>query len=151
MHYLRSLILALASSVFALALAPAQAEEPARPVEHKVVYHMNGPDLAYQKAFLNNIQNHINAIGTDKMDAVVVMHGEGLDLLKNAKTDEQLKARIDNLKLQGVHFNVCNNTLVGRKIDMEKDLYDVKPSDIVPSGVAELAKLQLKGYAYIHP
>jgi intracellular sulfur oxidation DsrE/DsrF family protein len=34
---------------------------------------------------------------------------------------------------------------------MDNDLYDVDKADIVPSGVAELAKLQAEGYTYIKP
>jgi hypothetical protein len=30
-------------------------------------------------------------------------------------------------------------------------LYGVKQEDLVPSGVAELARLQLMGFQYIHP
>jgi intracellular sulfur oxidation DsrE/DsrF family protein len=58
---------------------------------------------------------------------------------------------VSNLKRQGVHFNVCNNTLVGKKIDYKNDLYDVSKEDIVPSGVAELAALQSKGFSYVKP
>ena len=43
-------------------------------------------------------------------------------------------------------FNVCNNTLRGRKISYDKDMYDVYKEDIVPSGVAELSRLQQMGY-----
>jgi hypothetical protein len=32
-----------------------------------------------------------------------------------------------------------------------EDLYRVKPEDVVPSGVAELARLQGMGFVYIHP
>ncbi len=32
-----------------------------------------------------------------------------------------------------------------------QDLYGVKDEDIVPSGVAEIARLQGLGYVYIHP
>jgi hypothetical protein len=39
----------------------------------------------------------------------------------------------------------------GRKVDMDTDLYNVDESDIVPSGVAEVAKLQQEGYVYIKP
>ena len=52
---------------------------------------------------------------------------------------------------RGVDFRVCNNTLEGRDIDAETDLFDVWPEDIVPSGVAELGKLQMEGFAYIKP
>jgi hypothetical protein len=50
-----------------------------------------------------------------------------------------------------VKFNVCKNTLVGKKIDAASQLYDMDEADIVPSGVAELAKLQAEGYTYIKP
>ena len=56
-----------------------------------------------------------------------------------------------NLKSQNVSFDVCNNTLKGRKINYEKDLYDVFDEDIVPSGVAELSHLQQQGFTYIKP
>jgi intracellular sulfur oxidation DsrE/DsrF family protein len=59
--------------------------------------------------------------------------------------------KIDGLKKQGVAFNVCANTVRGRKVDMENDLHDVSKGDIVPSGVAELAHLQAQGYVYIKP
>lgn len=56
-----------------------------------------------------------------------------------------------NLKNQKVSFAICNNTLVQRKIDPEKDLFDVYAEDIVPSGVAELSYLQQQGYTYVKP
>jgi intracellular sulfur oxidation DsrE/DsrF family protein len=34
---------------------------------------------------------------------------------------------------------------------MQTDLYNVEQSDIVPSGVAEVAKLQQEGFVYIKP
>ena len=46
---------------------------------------------------------------------------------------------------------MCANTLRGKKVDYLSDLYDVDKADIVPSGVAELAKLQAMGYTYIKP
>ena len=62
-----------------------------------------------------------------------------------------MTARIDSLKNQGIEFNVCANTVRGRKVDIENDLYNVDKDDIVPSGVAEVARLQAMGYAYIKP
>ncbi len=119
--------------------------------KQKVVYHINGGDAKQNLAALRNIQNHINAVGKDNLDLRVVMHGNGLDLVKEAKTNKDLSSNIDKLKLQGVAFNVCKNTLTGKKLNAKKDLYDVSDKDIVPSGVAELAILQGKGFAYIKP
>lgn len=122
--------------------------------KQKVVYHINGEagrdDRAYMMA-LTNVQNHINAVGRDNIDIKVVMHGDGVDLLRDAKDNMNLQAKVLNLKQQRVSFLICNNTLGGRKIDPDHDLYDVDSADIVPSGVAELSRLQMMGYTYIHP
>ena len=61
------------------------------------------------------------------------------------------QSKVINLKDQGIDFKVCANTLRGKKISYEDDLYDVSKSDIVPSGVAEIAHLQAQGYSYIKP
>ena len=119
--------------------------------KHKVVYHVNGGDEKQHMATLRNIQNHINAVGKDNLDLRVVMHGNGLDLVQSAKKNNDIASNIDKLKIQGVAFNVCGNTLKGKKLDAKKDLYDVSQKDIVPSGVAEIAILQNKGFAYIKP
>ncbi|MCU7855753.1 MAG: DsrE family protein, partial [Candidatus Thiodiazotropha sp. (ex Lucinoma borealis)] len=47
--------------------------------------------------------------------------------------------------------HVCANTLKGKKVILTEHLYDTSESDVVPSGVAELAKLQAEGYTYIKP
>lgn len=119
--------------------------------KQKVVYHITDKDPAYVKRALGNIQNHINAVGRDNIDLKVVMNGDGLGMLMQAKDDKDIQSKISNLKDQGTAFEVCDNTLKGRKIDYKTDLYDVKDTDIVPSGVAEAARLQQKGYVYIKP
>jgi len=131
--------------------------------KQKVVYHINYDNPKQQAGALRNIQNHINAVGAENLELKVVLHGNGLALLlepdslakvpkfKNANATEDMTAKISGLKDQGVNFNVCANTLNGRKVDYLTDLYDVNDSDIVPSGVAEVAKLQAMGYSYIKP
>ncbi len=130
--------------------------------KQKVVYHINYDSPKAQAGALRNIQNHINAVGKENLDLKVVLHGKGLslllepDALKNTKlkygnATDIITARIDGLKEQGISFQVCANTLKGKKINYEEDLYDVSKGDIVPSGVAELARLQAMGYAYIKP
>ncbi|MEC9368448.1 MAG: DsrE family protein [Pseudomonadota bacterium] len=122
--------------------------------QQKVVYHINykggGDDKAYRAA-LRNVLNHINAVGRDNIDVKVVLHGDGVDLLKDAVGNEKLASDVTNLKTMNVAFAVCKNTLTGRKIDYKKDLFEVFEDNIVPSGVAELAYLQQKGYTYIKP
>lgn len=131
--------------------------------KQKVVYHINYDNPKKQAGALRNIQNHINAVGAENLDLKVVLHGHGLSLLldpdslaklkkfKHANADEKMIARVDNLKSQGVKFNVCANTVKGRKVDVDGDLHDVDKEDIVPSGVAEVARLQQMGYSYVKP
>jgi hypothetical protein len=119
--------------------------------KQKVVYHINYNDEKQLNAALGNVKNHVKAIGADKLDIKVVMHGNGLDLLKIANTDLNMQQKVIGLKKDGVAFQVCNNTLVSKKIDYKNDLFDVSKADIVPSGVAEVANLQHKGYVYIKP
>lgn len=140
----------------AVSAAPADSKQ-------KVVYHINGDDPKQQTGALRNIQNHINAVGKEHLDLRVVMHGNGVSMVllpealekvkgfKNANASPEMEATIDGLKNQGVAFKVCANTLAGRKVDRERDLYMVEEADIVPSGVAELAILQGQGFAYIKP
>lgn len=122
--------------------------------KQKVVYHINyegGPDSKKYKGAMRNIQNHINAVGAENLEVAVVLHGNGVAILKEAKGNDPLQTAIASLKGQNVNFHVCNNTLVGRKISYSNDLYDVWENDIVPSGVAELSRLQQMGYTYIKP
>ncbi|MCG6965916.1 MAG: DsrE family protein [Chromatiaceae bacterium] len=152
----------LAGLVGLMAFTGAAAAAPAD-TKQKVVYHINGDDAKQQAGALRNIQNHINAVGKDNLDLRVVMHGNGVSMVllpealdkvkgfKNANATAEMEARIDGLKNQGVRFEVCANTLKGRQVDRERDLYMVDSADIVPSGVAELAILQSQGYAYIKP
>lgn len=119
--------------------------------KQKVVYHINTDDPRAQKGAMRNIQNHINAVGAENLDLRVVMHGNGLSLLMRANEDDQVQSSVAHLKNQGIGFKVCANTLKGRKISYQDDLYDVEQADIVPSGVAEIAHLQGKGYSYVKP
>ena len=145
------LLLALAGAAI---LGPVQAED-----KLDVVYHVSEAERV--PFVLGNIQNHIDAVGKDNIDLKVVMHGDGLSLLlypdalaktkmKAANATDEMQSKITGIKQQGVQFQVCGNTLKARNVDA-KDLYDVDPKDIVPSGVAQLGLLQSQGYAYIKP
>jgi intracellular sulfur oxidation DsrE/DsrF family protein len=114
----------------------------------KVVYHVN--DSAIAGLAMNNVKNHLSA--NPQAHIVVVTHGKGIDFLLEGATDDKgnpYNIRVQELKAKGVSFDVCNNTLVGRKIDPKTVLAEAV---IVPSGVAELSKLQsLERYSYVKP
>ena len=115
----------------------------------KVVYHVN-TGVETVAAILNNITNELIASPKDKI--VVVTHGSGIDfLLSDAKDSKgrEFSGQVSGLASKGVEFRVCNNTLQSRSIDAGKLLME---TSIVPSGVAEVARLQAKeGYVYLKP
>ena len=115
----------------------------------KVVYHVNS-DINTASAVLGNVRNHLNA--DPKVKITVVTHGPGIDfLLEGAKDNKgrEFSGMVADLAGKGVQFRVCNNTLTTRNIDPSKVSMEAK---IVPSGVAEVARLQAKeGFIYLKP
>jgi len=112
--------------------------------KQKVAYQMNTGDDKEQLQIVKYVNNHMQTMGKDNMEVQVVVFGAGISLLQS--TDEKLNKAIDGIRANGVKIAICNNTLRNKNIDW-KTLYGVKESDIVPSGVAELAYLQQKGFA----
>ena len=143
MKFFKQLLLSSLLAVLALATSWAQAQDI------KVVYHVN-TGVETTAAILGNVRNHLNADPTAKI--VVVTHGLGIDFMIDGATnqlDQPFAGSISDLANKGVEFRVCNNTLVSRKISPEKLVMEAK---VVPSGVAEVARLQAKeGFVYLRP
>ncbi len=117
----------------------------------KVVYHLTTGGGWFNRDHrhrLQNMENHMAALGADKLILHVVLQGDGVDLLSAAKSDPALQTRITALRSKGVKFQICRNTLVQRKMGMDT-LYEAKAEDLVGAGVAEVARLQQQGYAYL--
>jgi len=133
------------AAVLAFAACGAAMADP----QIKVVYHVNE---GIQKAplVLHNIANELNAEPNTKI--VVVAHGQGIDFLLDGAKDKNgnpFDAAVDTLQAKGVEFRVCNNTLKSRHIDPKRVIPE---ATIVPSGVAEIARLEAKeGYVYLKP
>lgn len=137
------LALSLSLALVATAMPQARAAEPVE----KVVYHINDASLA--RVSLRNIENHLSASPEAKI--VVVTHGKGIDFLLNEAKDEKgaFAPQVAALKEKGVDFRVCRNTLKGRKLD---DSAVSMEAQVVPSGVAEIGKLQAReGFVYLKP
>lgn len=117
--------------------------------EEKVLYHINDSTVA--RAALGNIRNHLNAT-EGKVKIVVVTHGPGVDFLLDGAADKNgnpYNIAVEELMAQGVDLRVCNNTLKSRSIDPKRVQQGAR---IVPSGVAEIGRMQAKeGFVYIKP
>ena len=115
----------------------------------KVVYHLN-EGLEQSTRAMRNIRNHLSVDPNVKIE--VVTHAAGIDFLLDGAKDKNgnpFDATVQDLVSQGVEFRVCGYTLQSRNIPKEKVIAEAK---IVPSGVADVARLQAKeGYVYLRP
>ena len=115
----------------------------------KVVYHINNLQTAY--GALRNVKNHLNALGDKNVEIRVVTHSSGAFALVEGMKDKKGHTFSDNIAAlanRGVKFYICANTIRGKKIDKAKINLNAK---VVPSGVAEVAHLQQKGFLYVKP
>ena len=115
----------------------------------KVVYHVNDTPAQASNA-LRNIGNHLEV--NPQAHIVVVTHANGVDFLFDGARDPNgnpYNIAVEELKSRGVNFDVCEITLRNRSIEKSRFIPEVT---YVPSGVAEIARLQQReGYAYIRP
>jgi intracellular sulfur oxidation DsrE/DsrF family protein len=112
----------------------------------RIVYHMTSSDTA--GAALRTLGNHLDA--APDVAVVVVAHNNGVDFLLRGARDETgqlLETTVRRFRERGVEFRVCGNTLVRRKIESSEVIQDAR---LVPSGIAEIARLQgQEGYVYL--
>ena len=139
--------------------ASAYAVDPSKPAKNgynqqKVVYHIN--DIHTAGGALRNIKNHLNALGDENIEVIVVTHSSGAFAMVDGamgKKDKNGKVynfsdQIAGLANRGVKFQICANTIRGKKIPKEKIN---EHAEIIPSGVAQVAHLQQQGYLYVKP
>lgn len=153
------LVLAAAAALGLCAGLPALAADPMTDppppgyfVFQKVVYQNDGglpDDKAYFNRLMHHLSAHLEATG-GKVEIRVVSFASGVTLFQMARTDPALAKSLDELRAKGIRFLVCRNTMNAMKLKPE-DLYKVAPQDVVPSGVAEIARLQGQGFVYLHP
>jgi len=140
----------LRTGVLALLLAMGLHGLPAIAADDvKVVYHLN-EGLEQAARAMGNVRNHLAA--DPKAKIVVVTHGRGIDfLLRDARkaNGNAFSTDIEELATRGIEFLVCRNTLTQRNIDAKLVATEGR---IVPSGVAEVARLQAReGFVYLRP
>ena len=127
----------------------------------RVVYHIDAGEPERQRAALRIVNNHLNDVGDERLDIQVVVQGNGVSMLVmpdssgglqlQGNATDPVQVRIEDLKIRGVDFAVCRNSLHRRNVHSIDRLYDVAPDDVVDSGLAELVRLQGDGYTYIKP
>ena len=134
----------LSSGVFS-SMALAETEKT------KVLYHVDGNDLATAKYALALINKHIEAEGgPDKIDIKLVVHGPALPLFEAETVDPDLKSKLRTVIDKGVGAEMCQVSMKLFGTPLEKLVAGFTPTEH-PVAVKRIADLQKAGYIYIKP
>jgi len=163
----RELIGTLAASGAALAAASAARGNPVainlsdikKETDIACLYHCDFGDPQRFSQMLQNILNHYSAYEFDtfRLKLVVVAHGAGIKFFLEERAgtpwekdviDPEIYQRFVGLTKYGVEGYLCQITYKRLNIDPAKTRKDAFLR-FVPSGVAAVAELQAKGFAYI--
>lgn len=116
--------------------------------EHHLALQLSDSDTRKERLVLSVASNLLKIYGPDRIAVQVVAFGPGIDLLKE---DNEHRAFVDSLVVQGVRFTVCGNTLDTIERETGKRPR-VNPHAIeVEAGVAALLSLGKDGYTIIRP
>lgn len=117
--------------------------------KHKVFYHLNEAGNAKAIAVLTNIQNHVDTVGWQNIEALeLVVHGPALRTFLAKDLDPEVKGKLEKLMAGGLKIDAYQITLKRQKVEL-CDLLEGLTA--VPSGVARVMELQELGYAYVKP
>lgn len=124
------------------------------------LYHCDFGDDKRYSAMLRNINNHLSVYNFDPLGTKIVIVAHSVGIKYHLKTlagtpwekhpaiDPELDKRMESLAKYGVDVYLCKITFELQKLDtaLAKDAPYIK---LVPSGVATVAALQSKGFAYL--
>ncbi|WP_371420831.1 DsrE family protein [Tardiphaga sp.] len=123
------------------------------------LYHCDYGDHARFAQTLNNIANHYSAYGADPfgLQLVIVAHSVAIKYFLSTLDETPFKDdnippktfdRVIDLAKNGLKVHLCEITFQRLKVDKSK-VFDAPFMSFVPSGVATVAALQSKGFAYL--
>jgi len=146
---LTTMLLALLTLVALGATGAEATHSKEYPKKHKVFYHLNEAGTAKAIAVLTNIQNHVDTVGWQNIEALeLVVHGPALRTFLAKDLDPEVRGKLEKLMAGGLRIDACQITLKRQKVEMRELLEGLTA---VPSGVARVMELQELGYAYVKP
>lgn len=123
------------------------------------LYHCDFGDPRRFGQMLTNMNNHLSVYEFDtfRVRLVTVVHGAGVKFFlkdlagtpwEQETIDPELYKRFVGLSKFGVEAYLCQITFKRQKLDLAK-VQEASFIKLVPSGVATVAELQSKGFAYL--
>ena len=117
----------------------------------KVLYHIDGNDVAVAKYAMALAKKHIEAEGgPDKIDLKIVVHGPALKLFDKDQVDPELKSKLKTVMDMGVEPEMCQVSMKLFGTPLEQLVSGFIPTEH-PVAVKRIADLQEQGYLYIKP
>ena len=145
----RGVLLALGASMCGASAVQAQILPEERPfIEHRLVLQLSDDSEGKQHQVLNNAENVMKVFGPDKVAIEVVTFGPGITMLQEGNSNAE---HIRSLKVQGVVFDVCQNTIDTWEKNNGKPFPISAQARRVPSGVAQIMTLVEHGYTPVRP
>jgi len=150
---------ALGASRVVAAPAKLKLSEFKKETEIACLYHCDFGDVRRFSQMLTNMNNHLSAYEFDslRVKLVIVAHGPGIKFFladrsgtpwEKEQIDDDIYKRFVGLTKFDVEAYLCEITYKRQNIDMAKTRDDPFLK-FVPSGVAAVAELQSKGFAYL--
>jgi hypothetical protein len=150
---------ALGASRVAAAPAQLNPSDIKKDTDVACLYHCDFGDVQRFSQMLTNMNNHLSAYEFDpmRMKLVIVTHGPGIKYFladrsgtpwEKDEIDDDIYKRFVGLTKFGVEAYLCEITYKRLKIDPTKTRSE-SFLKFVPSGVATVAELQGKGFAYL--
>ncbi|SFD13579.1 hypothetical protein SAMN05428997_118118 [Bosea sp. CRIB-10] len=161
----RALMLAAASGVVAAATpvlaAPRQTAlaDLKKEADVACLYHCDFGEPQRFVQMLQNISNHYSAYGADPfaLQLAIVAHGPGVKFFLENLDDTpwreeamvpKIFERVEDVAKNGLKVHLCEITFSRLKIDKSR-ARKAEFVGFVPSGVAAVATMQAKGFAYL--
>ena len=139
--------LAIGSARAQIQIKTGMPEEPAF-VEHRLALQLSDPTEAKQALVLSVAFNMLKEYGPDKIAIEIVAFGPGVDLLRDGNPNAE---RISSLVEQGVHFDICMNTVATLERTTGQPFAISPLARKVSAGVAQILTLAEHGYTTVRP
>ena len=137
---IRKIILPLVLSCLSF-VSTAQTIAPAVK-EHRIVFQLASPDTLVHIGLMKQLNNLLTAVPDVTVE--VVCHGPGLNILIADKTT--IQSQIQQLKMKGVTFAACENTMKDRNISKDRIIPEAV---FVPAAIVEIMNRQEAGWTYV--
>ena len=111
--------------------------------KHNIVMQLTSNDAKVHAGLVKQLNNLKDGWGSD-LSVEVVVYGPGIDFLRDSIS--KMAADVSKLKLRGVVFAVCENSLRERKVDKSEI---IQGSEFVRMGIGEIVMKQEEGWSYI--